>query len=369
LPQELVVVDESSMVDLALMDRLLRSVGPDAHLVLLGDADQLPSVDAGAVFRDLCRTPALSAGEATVRLTHSYRMDAEDSSGRAILAAARRVRSGEPLRPGIDFVERARVEEVALRGVELLPAGRQRRVAWWERWMRSLPEPEQVAGRAFERTADGEWRLEDHQVLSALLDALESARILTAHRGYAGGTGATAVNLWFHERHARAAGAGSRADLLPGEPVLVTRNDYRRNLFNGDQGAIVRVAEVTGEARLHALFRLEGALRTFALESLGGGLELSWATTVHKAQGSEMERVTLVLPDLPSRILDRDLVYTAVTRARRSVVLLGSATVLREAAARKLDRSTGLADLLDDPRSEPTAPGTQLDLPWAKGQS
>jgi exodeoxyribonuclease V alpha subunit len=132
---------------------------------------------------------------------------------------------------------------------------------------------------------------------------------------------------------------------LPGEPVLVSANDYRRGLFNGDQGVVLTVsAEGEGEGRPCALFRRGAELLAFPLAALRGRLIPAWATTVHKAQGIEVDDAALMLPARPVRSLTRELVYTALTRARRSVVVVGMPGILQEAIERNDLRHSGLAE-------------------------
>jgi exodeoxyribonuclease V alpha subunit len=160
-------------------------------------------------------------------------------------------------------------------------------------------------------------------------------------------TGTNPVNAFLHGLC-----AGSSDELLPGEPVLVLRNDYQRGLWNGDQGFILLVAEPGQAARPMAVFRLSAAgpsaSRWLAVppEALGEGLSLAYALTVHKAQGSEHDRVLLLLPEQPLPLLTRELLYTALTRARHAVVICGNADVLSAGANNSLTRSSGLAEKL-----------------------
>jgi exodeoxyribonuclease V alpha subunit len=137
-----------------------------------------------------------------------------------------------------------------------------------------------------------------------------------------------------------------RPELVPGEPVMITANDYQRGVFNGDQGIIVRADEGLGRHHYRAVFRTGGALRPFAIEALRDRLELAWALTVHKSQGSELDAIALVLPhdDLP--IVTRELIYTGITRARTSAVIVGSRSLLIAGAKRRALRYSGLADRL-----------------------
>ena len=127
-----------------------------------------------------------------------------------------------------------------------------------------------------------------------------------------------------------------RPDFVPGEPVMITANDYQRGLFNGDQGIVVRADEGGSAAiAIRAVFRVAGQLVPFAIEALRDRLELAWALTVHKSQGSELDALALVLPDdehLP--LLTRELLYTGITRARTSAVLCGTKAAITAAGKR-----------------------------------
>ena len=134
-----------------------------------------------------------------------------------------------------------------------------------------------------------------------------------------------------------------KPDFVPGEPVMITANDYQRGLFNGDQGIVVRADEGHGHHRYRAVFRVGGELVPFAIEALRERLELAWALTVHKSQGSELDAVAIVLPDDDLPLLTRELLYTGITRARTSVVLCGSRAALVAGAKRTALRHSGLA--------------------------
>jgi exodeoxyribonuclease V alpha subunit len=124
---------------------------------------------------------------------------------------------------------------------------------------------------------------------------------------------------------------------------MITANDYQRGLFNGDQGIVVRADEGLGHHHYRAVFRIGGRLVPFAIEALRDRLELAWALTVHKSQGSELDAVALVLPDNDLPLLTRELLYTGITRARTSVVLCGSRAALVAGGKRAALRHSGLA--------------------------
>jgi len=326
------VVDESSMVDLGLADRLVRALPERAQLILVGDAHQLPSVEAGAVFRDLC---AASEGRAAVELTHSYRMDAGDPHGRAVLEAARAVDGG-----AIDALTSAaavRAEELTFAGFERAPASELEPFLdrWWETFAAPL-----LVGAAEPLEAERGQLVGEAEVAAAeRFDRMERARLLSPTRMRR--QGVTALNEALHARAAAERGLESGRTLAFGEPLLVTRNDYERNLFNGDQGLVLPVRTERG-VRPSAVFRNRDGITAYPLEAVRSLTELAWAVTVHKAQGSEYDVVALVLPGEPLPLTTRELVYTALTRARSGAVVLGSDGVLGAAVGTRAERFSGL---------------------------
>jgi len=348
LPNRVVVVDEASMIDLALMDRLVRALRDDARLVLLGDADQLPSVEAGAVFRDLCA--ALGA----VRLTENLRV-ARDAHARRIVEAARAVNAGAlDERFAAAVARRTAVEELTFEGVEHL-AARWDDVAeallerWWQVRVASLDDFSRRAARTY-RLRGGAFDDEERSQLRALFEHHARSRLLCATRVRGFATGADAVN---ERLLARLRGGGARPrrwargpDLAPGAPVLVERNDYERHLFNGDQGIVARVdTGGGGGAQAMAVFRRGESFEAFPLDALPD-VAAAFAMTVHKAQGSEFDHVALVLPEADLPLLTRELLYTAITRARRSVLLVGDPDLLARAVSRAVERHSGVAERL-----------------------
>ena len=137
-----------------------------------------------------------------------------------------------------------------------------------------------------------------------------------------------------------------RPDFVPGEPVMITANDYQRGLFNGDQGIVIRADEGGNAHRFRAVFRVGGQLVPFAIEALRDRLELAWALTVHKSQGSELDALALILPDENQPLLTRELLYTGITRARKSAVLCGTKAAIVAAGKRVALRHSGLASRL-----------------------
>jgi exodeoxyribonuclease V alpha subunit len=340
LVEDVVVVDEASMVDLALMAKLIDAVRPDARLLLLGDKDQLASVEAGAILADIyagagdgvsqaladelqalagvelsvsTARPEPGLHDGMIHLTESHRFD--DDGGIAELARA--VNTGDA----------PRALELLARGgsVSLVHVGGRR-------------ELEATLGPlAVERLGDIGAGPPAERL--ALLDRF---RVLAAHRR--GPFGVEGLNAFVLAELGRRERLEPRGAYFDGRPVLVVANDYDVGLFNGDVGVLAPRAP---GAPLRAWFRGEapGKLRELSPARLPGH-ETAFALSVHKSQGSEFAEVALVLPERPSPVLTRELVYTAVTRARSRVTIFGSESVLRQAIQTRVERASGLAERL-----------------------
>ena len=329
LPFRAVVVDESSMMDLDLMDRLLAALADDATLLLLGDADQLPSVAAGAVFRDL--------GRFAVRLERGFRADVTRSEGKHIAELAAIIRKGDGTMAGRLCTPRQGTADLAWLGAESVSGAKRSELlrAFYRRAFHS-PAVSAFAHRSY-RVEDGAVAGDDARALDELAGHLGRARILAVTRGR--NTGVERCNAFLHELH------GGGSSLLPGEPVLMSRNDYERDLWNGDQGVAIRV-ERPGNTATSVAFRTRKGWRVFDPRALAGAIDLGFSLTVHKAQGSEMDDVLLLLPDSPSPLLTRELLYTAVSRARRSVVVCGELPLFAAGVAAAENRGSQLAQRL-----------------------
>lgn len=373
-----VVIDEASMLDLGLMDRLLRALRPDATLLLLGDADQLPSIEAGAVLRDLAPSVA-------VRLRESHRMDPRDPAGRAIFSFAERVREGRAdalastgqadLFTAADSVQtRARADDLTFTHVELLEAPAERAPLCARHFAVHLRGDDELARLRRDALPATLLHAADDEVTQLVRGALERcsrSRVLCVTRD-----DVQRVNAALHA-HAAAerlaattvasrhggADAFANAPIGPGEPVLVLANDYERGLWNGDQGVTLTLDGRAGSTP-YVAFPSGAGLALHPLAALRGKLELAYASTVHKSQGSEMDQVILWLPLSPHPLCTRELVYTAITRARRSVVIAGPRAVLLHALAHPVARRTALAERLQHAR-EPhlEVPGTESRAP------
>jgi len=348
LPIGALIVDEASMIDLELVDALLDALPASAPLVLIGDAHQLPAVDAGRILADLA-DPEGAAHARIATLHHSHRMDAADPRGRQVLEAAQAIHRGEgaalftaksalaaPRTPGtltfsgVEWVDAARGAEVA----------RQTTATVWHHF--GGPKAQAIANDTVFEFIDGTIVPDQAAALDDLWHQIGRARILTATRGLP--TGARALNAHLHELALDNMTVAGKPEFVPGEPVMITANDYQRGLYNGDQGMIIRADEGTGHHRYRAIFRIGTRLVPFAIEALRDRLELAWALTIHKSQGSELEAVAIMLPEDDLPLVTRELLYTGITRARYSVVLCGTRAAIIKGAARVALRHSGLAD-------------------------
>jgi exodeoxyribonuclease V alpha subunit len=326
LPHDVVIVDETSMVSTSLLASLVDAVAANARLILVGDPDQLASVEAGAALGDIvgpalvaeAPAPATPIATGIVVLRHVHRY------GGAIADLAGAVQRGdvdavvEVLRDGGGNVEWI-VDDAVPTAASSSLAGVRARVVGAGRRLTTAA----AAGDA--RTA---------------LDALREVRILCAHRrGPFGVTGWTSlVERWLGEA---IEGYGADGPWYVGRPLLVTTNEHTLRLYNGDTGVVVRGP--TGAPV--AAFERGGAVVELSPRRLAA-VDTVHAMTVHKSQGSQFRSVAVVLPESTSPILTRELLYTAVTRAEEHLVVIGDEERVRTAVARPIARATGLRDRL-----------------------
>ncbi|MEO8703775.1 MAG: AAA family ATPase [Kofleriaceae bacterium] len=351
LPVGAVIVDEASMLDLELIDALLDALPAAAPLILIGDAHQLPAIDAGQILADLTSGDGVATPRVAV-LAKSYRQDTGDADGRAVYEAARAIHDGEIQRitdRKAGLAEARTAARLIFRGVEWVDTNVAKphdvtlavADAMWHHF--DGPRALRSCDRVFTFT-DGVVAPEQREELETIWRMLGRARILTVTRAMP--TGSLAINAHLHELALDRMSVAGHPEFVPGEPVMVTRNDYRRGLFNGDQGIIVRADEGLGRHHYRAVFRCAGELRPFAIEALRDRLELAWALTIHKSQGSELDAIALLLPhdDLP--LVTRELLYTGVTRARTGAVIAGTRSILVSGGKRRALRYSGLGERL-----------------------
>ncbi|MHB1064448.1 MAG: exodeoxyribonuclease V subunit alpha [Georgenia sp.] len=320
VPHDVVVVDETSMVSLPLMARLLEALRPEARLLLVGDPDQLASVEAGAVLGDLVASVPESG---VVRLTTVHRQQADSR----ILPLATAIRDGDAdaalavLRDGGTSVEFVAAAAERLTEAEIRPVRED-----------AVGAGADLVAAAREGDAAGALR------------ALDAHRLMLAHRRGPAGVAhwAGLVEAWVAAAVARDQHAGAPDRPMagplwyPGRPLLVTANDRDTGLYNGDTGVLV----ADGDGVVAVFGDPEGPMRVRPHRL--PPVETVHAMTVHRGQGSQFRKVSLILPPATSPLLTRELLYTAVTRARESVRVVGTEEAVRKAVETRVRRASGL---------------------------
>lgn len=335
LPLDVLIIDEASMIDISLMAKLMRALSPSARLILLGDSQQLASVESGAVLANLSdeqqgqfsaefseqfpeldipvkenSTPSTLLNS-FVRLQHSYRFDKDSAIGQL----AKQVNEGDVLaalallNPSVNDIWSDSDEKQQQR---CFMAGYQSFIEAVE----SKQSPQQV------------------------VQAFDTFRILAALKQ--GPQSVLSVNRLLMRLLAQ---RGWRTSLpfYAGRPIMITQNDYRQRLFNGDTGIILH--DETGQLR--ACFCFDEEVRWVPINRLPAH-ETAYAMTVHKSQGSEFDSVSILLPDEISPILNRELLYTAITRAKQQVFILSKEVTLRHTIQTRHQRESGLKRHLMD---------------------
>lgn len=357
LPVDILVIDEASMVDLALMSKLAQALPRHARLILLGDRDQLSSVEAGAVLGDICDTTARFSREFADACAKIFGCDLDDGlifdgtgpkPRDCIIQLRKSYRFMES--SGIALLSHAVKNRDADGAVSILSTRKYTDIAWKEapssRLLGQSLEPEILEGygpylkevRALRRqTAE-----DPHERLARIFDLLEGFRILGAVRE--GPCGISALNAAAENCLLEKGLLDGEGRWYAGRPVMIGRNDYSLRLFNGDVGIFLPDIFSGNDSRVFFPGG-DGKFRSFHPLRLPEH-ETVFAMTVHKSQGSEFNNVLLVLPEKDSPVLTRELVYTGITRARERVSLWGGAHILRAAITRSAERWSGLADAL-----------------------
>jgi exodeoxyribonuclease V alpha subunit len=347
LAHDVVVVDETSMVSLSLMARLVEAVRPEARLILVGDPEQLASVEAGAVLGDvvgpaaaglLMRAPAQrELARAAGQTVPASPPPAGGSIGDGAVVLRRVHRFGGSIGRLAEAIQRGDND-----GVVALLSSDEADVVWLDVDVATESASSGLEAVRATAVASGRRLVEAAGAGRAAeaIEALGSFRLLCAHR-----RGPEGVNTWMSvvERWLAAdvEGFASEGAWYAGRPLLVTENDYSLRLYNGDTGVVVAVTP----DRLVAAFERGGEVVHVSPTRLAA-VETVYAMTVHKAQGSQFDTVAVLLPGPDSSILTRELLYTAVTRAQRKLFVAGTEASVRAAVERPIARASGLRQAL-----------------------
>jgi len=319
LLHDVVVIDEASMVDLAMMTKLTQALKPSARLILLGDRDQLASVEAGTVLGDLCQIAEAgnqALANSLVLLEKSYRFDANSGIGQV----AQAMRRGEA--------------EAAL---QVLKQADSPAVSWQEVTAETLN-----GAVALSLLHGYKSYLSAREPLQALT-LFNQFRVLCATRH--GSFGVSSINRLVEQVLSAHAGLKPQFRWYHGRPIMITRNDYHLRLFNGDIGLILWTKGLNEPQAFFPDPNSPDGVRMVWPNRLPEH-ETVYAMTIHKSQGSEFDNVMLVLPDQHSALLTRELLYTGITRARNQLQVFGNSGVVKEAIGRRIQRSSGLPEVL-----------------------
>ncbi len=321
LPVDFLIVDEASMVALPLMAKLLDALPERARVILLGDSDQLGSVEPGSVLADLVEAASVASGplgSALFVLRQNFRFGNDN----AIYRLSDCVRAGD-VDGALQVLEDKGSAEVS---------------------SETVPSVAQLDARLEAAVVEHLRPLLEESDPAKALALLSRFRVLCALRE--GPYGALQINATIQtvlQRRGLVHGSGT---FHPGMPILVTRNDYQAKLFNGDVGVVLPDPLAAGDSRLWAWFPgADNQPRRISIARLPE-YELAYAMTVHKAQGSEFDRVLLILPDRDTPILSRELIYTGITRARSHAGLWSDPAIFAQAVTRRAERRSCLQEFL-----------------------
>jgi exodeoxyribonuclease V alpha subunit len=347
LDVDVLIVDEASMVHLEMMAALLAALPDGATLILLGDKDQLASVEAGAVLGDLCRE-AEAGGYNAATLAYVQAASGETIAPQFHGAAGALAQQTVMLRESRRFGGPIGQLALAVNGGHAERAQQVLREGGALRWIEQA-QPQHVVqlaldgyGGYLDLAGQGSAGVAHEDWVRAVLLRFEAFRILCAVRD--GEWGVTGLNEAIEQRLASAGLIRRRGEWYVGRPVMITRNDYGTRVFNGDIGLALPDPERSGSLRVYFL---EGDAVRSVLATRLRHVETAYAMTVHKSQGSEFRHTVLVLPKEGGGMLARELVYTGITRASAEFTLLTPvAAVLADAIGRRTRRASGLRQMI-----------------------
>lgn len=333
LPYDVVVVDETSMLPMTMMSRLIASLRSDTRLILVGDPHQLASVEAGAVLADLvARDSSGPVNPLFDQVALSGRGDFSPAERTAlaggVITLARGHRFGEQIGDVADAVNAGDAEKV----LEFAMDPEYDRI--------TMVAPDDIDGV---RDDVVEWARQLHDCAAVgdangALAALDRHRVLCAHRDGSSGVSGWSAKIveWIGVVDGYRHVAAGPANWYAGQPLLVTANDRQNDIYNGDCGVVI-----ASGASVTAAFRRGKRVKELHPSQLGDAMPV-YAMTIHRSQGSQFDAVTVVLPPERSELLTRELLYTALTRAKNRVRIVGTPEALRAAVGRRVQRASGL---------------------------
>ncbi len=344
LPVDLLIVDEASMIDMALMSKLMEAIPLDSHVILLGDKDQLASVEAGSMLGDICESgdTRFFSDSFTSILKEISPLDFNQFTTEksisplsdSIIEFNKNFRF--PPESGIGILSNLIKEGNLFELEKIIKKNEFDDIEWIEnRNLESLKE------FVFSRWEEIFAKLSPEMTIEDKFQIYNSFRILNAHR--VGPWGSLAINKFIEAEYKRKNKIHHNTQWYPGKPIMIFENNYDFQLFNGDSGIVL---EEKGYNGVKVFFEKPGQSYKIIEPALLPENEAFYSMTVHKSQGSEFDHILLVLPDEDSPILSRELIYTAITRAKKRVEIWGNKDVFLQAVGRKVKRTSGLSEAL-----------------------
>jgi exodeoxyribonuclease V alpha subunit len=316
LPYDCIIVDEVSMVDMALMSKLIEALRPDSRLILLGDKNQLSSVESGSVLGDICEVPERSTHQNIINLEKSYRFNEQSGIGRL----SHLINNG-----------------LARESLKMLHQPPSTDINW-----QPAPRPGDVRTSLEEALLKTYRHWFDTISTENVFSMVTRFGVLCALRN--GPYGAATINRLIELMLTEKKLIPKNREWYIGRPVMITRNHHQLELYNGDIGIVLPDNEDNDRPKVF-FDRGENVYRKISPARMPEH-ETAYAMTIHKSQGSEFDRVLIILPDQDAPILSRELIYTAITRARESVDIWSNDDTFLKSVNRRTERSSGLRSAL-----------------------
>ncbi len=316
LPYDCVIVDEVSMVDMALMSKLVEALRPDSRLILLGDKNQLSSVESGSVLGDICDAPESSTHQNIINLEKSYRFDEQSGIGRL----SHLINNGQA-RESLEMLHQPPSADIRLQ---------------------QTPRPGDVRSSLEKALLKTYRNWFDTLSTENVFSMVTRFGVICALRN--GPYGAVTINRLIEQLLTEKKLIPKNREWYIGRPVMVTRNHHQLELYNGDIGIVLPDDEDNGRPKV--FFDRGGNVYRKISPARMPEHETAYAMTIHKSQGSEFDRVLIILPDQDAPILSRELIYTAITRARESVDIWSDDDTFLKSVNRRTERSSGLKSAL-----------------------
>nr|WP_218945929.1 MULTISPECIES: exodeoxyribonuclease V subunit alpha [Acinetobacter] len=358
LPYDVIVVDEASMLDLSLSQMLLAAVPSQARLILLGDADQLASVDVGTVLADLQQVATLQDNRVNLITTRRFKAGAKIGAMADFIQqqheAANVLQKFEQQIVTASELQAITLDQVEIDQLQLqyLAPGAEQTATTLNQYYDQL----MYGYQAYTQAVKNKQGLDDfEQYVQQVVRSFDDYRILTAIRS--GDLGLFKINLQIEQRFLAAQGQLKQGDWYVGRPVMMTYNDYQLGLSNGDIG-ICFLREQSGQCQFEVYF---SSLEKWVLATrLPKSIETAFALTIHKSQGSEFAHTAVVLDQYAQNLLSKELIYTAITRAKKVVSLLVDCDAFTQALCVRTTRKSGLSQKILEQSTSLLAKNNQI---------